>query len=167
MTSKWVWPAGLLLTLICASTALGLEYQWPDYSEPMETTIKVPLYGGSKLTVELPQEFIAASPTVRLHMDIESNFFYSIDGFSERSFEGFLPKISVNGAFIFGSYRIPVRPLPGRQTIALEIDTDYLKPGVNQLKIYAGQEPGITYSCAKSDNCLCFVLYKLWFESER
>lgn len=159
----------LFVAVVCifivTATAYSHEYKWNKFDEPMETTVKVLFNGGSKVDVMLSSDYIEGHKKLKLHMDIESNFFFMIDGYRERSFEGYTPRVSINGALLFGNYKIPVDDLPGRQTVTLEINSKYLKPDWNSLEFTAGKRGDVTYGGCRN-NCTSYFIHKMWFDEK-
>jgi len=122
--------------VIFTKTALSYDYNWSNYTEPYNNTVNVLLNRGSVVYVDLPADYIRNSSTVALHIDLQSNFTYMIDGLEQKGFEGFSPKISVNGGIIFGNYTIAVKALPVRQMAMINIKTKYLKTGKTPLNSF-------------------------------
>ena len=157
----------ILSTLLIAWIALpGLvraDAEWPDYRQPFKSAIGIPLHKSKTISVELPQQLISAATDVCLTIDIESNFYFQIDGYSQKGFEGFTPKVSVNGALLFGNYEIRTKPVPPRQTVDLRIKTKYLKPGRNTLTFDMGIDPELRYECQRGSTCIAYVVRSLQF----
>jgi hypothetical protein len=147
-----------------AQIALSDDYNWHNYAKPYNKTVSVFLNKGSNVYVDLPADYIRNTRIVVLHIDLQSNFTYRIDGLEQKGFEGFSPMISVNGGIIFGNYRIPVKPLPVRQTAMVNIKTKYLKVGKNALKFFLGHEDNVRYSCRGGKACVAFYVHKIWFD---
>jgi hypothetical protein len=150
--------------LLITSQAFSHEYSWPDSNDTFDTTIKVPLYGGSTLNLDLGADYIRNHETVKMQMEIESNFYFKIDGLKQKSFEGFHPKVSVNGAVFFGNYRIRVSDRPGRQKVAVDINSKYLKAGMNTLKFVTGMDNQVKYSCGGANNCTSYFIHRIWLD---
>lgn len=112
----------------------------------------------------MPADYIRNNSAVALHIDLQSNFTYRIDGLEQKGFEGFSPMMSVNGGIIFGNYTIPVKVLPVRQMAMINIKTKYLKAGKNALKFFLGHEDGVRYSCKDGKACVAFYVHKIWFD---
>lgn len=153
-----------VVMLITPSNLFAVSYSWDNHREPFGQALKVPFYGGVKVAVTLPADFILHRDTITLNFDIESNFFFKIDGLQQKSFEGFIPKVSINGGIVFGNYKIPVKDLPGRQTSKILIKTKYLRAGENELKFIFGKESQIRYKCKSGDKCVGYFIRKMWFE---
>ena len=149
--------------IIFTKTALSYDYNWSNYTEPYNNTVNVLLNKGSIVYVDLPADYIRNNSAVPLHIDLQSNFTHRIDGLEQKGFEGFSPKISVNGGIIFGNYTIPVKALPVRQIAMIKIKTKYLKAGKNALKFFLGREDGLRYSCKGGKACIAFYVHKIWF----
>ena len=154
----------MLHLIILNKTALSYDYNWHNYREPYNVTVNVPLNSGSTVYVDLPADYIQNKGAVSLHVDLQSNFTYMIDGLEQKGFEGFSPMISVNGGIIFGKYSILVKALPVRQTAMIKIKTKYLKTGRNSLEFFVGKEGGITYRCRGGKVCIVFYVHKIWFD---
>ena len=154
----------MLHLVIPAKPAFSYDYNWADYTEPYNTTVNVPLHKGSTVYVDLPADYIRNNSSVSLHLDLQSNLTYRIDGLEQKGFEGFFPKVSVNGGAIFGQYTIPVKALPMRQITMISIKTKYLKTGKNGLKFFVGRKSDIRYSCQGGKICIGFYIQKIWFD---
>ena len=150
--------------IILTKTALSYDYNWSNYTEPYNTSVNVLLNKGSNVYVDLPADYIRNNSVVALHIDLQSNFTYMIDGLEQKGFEGFSPMMSVNGGIIFGNYTIPVKALPVRQMAIINIKTKYLKVGKNALKFFLGREDGIRYSCKGGKACIAFYVHKIWLD---
>ncbi len=150
--------------IILAKTALSYDYSWSNYTEPYNNTVNVLLNKGSSVYVDLPADYIRNNSAVALHIDLQSNLTYMIDGLELKGFEGFSAKISVNGGIIFGNYTIPVKALPVRQMAIINIKTKYLKAGKNALKFFLGHEDYVRYSCKGGKTCVAFYVHKIWFD---
>ncbi len=150
--------------IILTKTALSYDYNWSNYTEPYNNTVNVLLNKGSSVYVDLPADYIRNNSAVALHIDLQSNLTYMIDGLELKGFEGFSPKISVNGGIIFGNYTIPVKALPVRQMAMINIKTKYLKAGKNALKFFLGHEDYVRYSCKGGKTCVAFYVHKIWFD---
>ena len=152
------------ITSIMPSRISAAIYSWGNYREPYAQTIKIPLFGGTKITVTLPTDFMMDRDTITLNFDIESNFFFRIDGLQQKGFEGFNPKASVNGRKIFGNYNIPIKELPERQISKLIIKTKHLKDGKNEIEFTFGKKSGLRYKCKRGNECIGYFIHKMWFE---
>jgi hypothetical protein len=150
--------------IIFTKTALSYDYNWSNYTEPYNNTVNVLLYKGSIVYVDLPADYIRNNSAVALHIDLQSNITYMIDGLKQKGFEGFSPMLSVNRGIIFGNYTIPVKALPVRQMAMINIKTKYLKAGKNALKFFLGREGGVRYSCKGGKACIAFYVHKIWFD---
>jgi len=150
--------------IILTKTALSYDYNWSNYTEPYNNTVNVLLNKGSIVYVDLPADYIRNNSAVALHVDLQSNLTYRIDGLEQKGFEGFSPMTSVNGGIIFGNYTIPVKALPVRQMAMINIKTKYLKAGKNAIKFFLGHEDGIRYSCKGGKACIAFYVHKIWFD---
>ena len=150
--------------IILTKTALSYDYNWSNYTEPYNNTVNVLLNRGSIVYVDLPADYIRNSSTVALHIDLQSNLTYMIDGLKLKGFKGFSPMISVNGGIIFGNYNIPVKALPVRQMAMINIKTKYLKAGKNTLKFFLGRDDWVNYSCKGGKACIVFYVHKIWFD---
>jgi len=154
----------LFYLIILTKTALSYDYNWSNYTEPYNNTVDVLLNKGSIVYVDLPADYIRNNSAVALHIDLQSNLTYRIDGLEQKGFEGFSPMMSVNGGIIFGNYTIPVKVLPVRQMAMINIKTKYLKEGKNALKFFLGHEDGVRYSCKGGKACVAFYVHKIWFD---
>jgi hypothetical protein len=150
--------------VIFTTPALPTDYNWNNYTEPYSNTVNVLMNRGSIIYVDLPADYIRKNSVVTLHVDLQSNFTYMIDGLKLKGFKGFSPKLSVNGGIIWGNYNIPVKELPMRQLARINMKTKYLKAGKNALKFFLGREDGISYSCQGGKNCITFYVHKIWFD---
>jgi hypothetical protein len=150
--------------IILTKTALSYDYNWSNYTEPYNNTVNVLLNKGSSVYVDLPADYIRNNSAVALHIDLQSNFTYMIDGLEQKGFEGFSAMISVNGGIIFGNYNIPVKALRLRQMAMINIKTKYLKAGKNALKFFFRVEDGVRYSCKGGKACIAFYVHKIWFD---
>ena len=159
-----VYFSTIAITLIMSSRISAAIVSWDNYRKPFDHTIKVPLFGGITVVVNLPTDIIMDRETITLHFDIESNFFFRIDGLEQKSFEGFSPKVSVNGGTIFGNYNIYVKELPARQISKIKIKTKYLKSGKNEIEFSFGKKGGFQYKCRKGGACVGYFIHKIWFE---
>lgn len=159
---------GLLLTTLGLWTILpGISqanWSWSEYRRPFHQVIGVPLHGSETVEVMLPEHAVRGQPTIVLRVRIESNFIFRIDGFEQKGFEGFTPKVSMNGAMLFGNYEINVKPLPVRQVAQLRIKTKYLKPGRNTLTFSLWVDPQLQYSCERGSRCIAYWIQGLEFE---
>jgi len=159
----------LFYSLVIASSillyvnAFSSDHSWDNYEITYYTTVKVPLHGGTSVLVNLPSEYIKKRKIVCLCIDIESNFTYMIDGLKERGFEGFVPKLSVNGRKLFGCYTIPVKATPANQSVKIDIKTKHLKVGSNDLKFIFTTEPGLRYRCQGGKICMAYSIQKMYF----
>jgi hypothetical protein len=150
--------------IIFPKTALSHDHNWRNYAKPYNKTVSVLLNKGSNVYVDLPADYIRNTRVVVLHIDLQSNFTYRIDGLEQKGFEGFSPMISVNRGIIFGNYRIPVKSLPVRQMAMVNIKTKYLKAGKNALKFFLGHEDNVRYSCRGGNACIAFYVHNIWFD---
>jgi len=137
---------------------------WDNYRNPYGQTLKVPLFGGTKVAVTLPADFMVNRDTITLNFDIESNFFFRIDGLEQKGFEGFSPKVSANGGIIFGNYTISVKELPERQITRIIIKTKYLRAGKNEIEFTFGKDIDLKYKCRRGSECIGYYIHKMWFE---
>lgn len=160
LTFFWV----MLHVIVLTKTARAYDYNWNDYTEPYKITVNVPLSRGSTVYVDLPADYVRNNSFVKLHVDLQSNFTYRIDGLEQKGFEGFSPKISVNGGVVRGNYTIRVKAIPVRQTAILTIKTKYLKAGKNALKFYVGRESEVTYRCKAGKACIVFFVHEIYFD---
>lgn len=154
----------LAITLIMSSPISAAIYSWDNYRKPFGQTLKVPLFGGTKVAVTLPDDFVMDRDTITLNFDIESNFFFRIDGLEQKGFEGFSPKVSVNGGIIFGNYTISVKELPERQITRIIIKTKYLRAGKNEIEFTFGKDIDLKYKCKRGSECIGYYIHKMWFE---
>ena len=150
--------------IILNKTAFSYDYNWNNHTEPYNNTVNVFMNRGSIVYVDLPADYIRNKSAVALHIDIQSNFTYMIDGLELKGFEGFFPMISVNRGIIFGNYNIPVKERPVRQMTVLKIKTKYLKAGKNTLKFFLGRDDWVNYSCKGGKACIAFYVHKIWFD---
>jgi len=148
-----------------SSWIFASTHTWKDHSKPLAQSIKIPLFGGTKVVVSLPADFIKGRDTITLNCDIESNFFFRIDGLEQKGFEGFHPKASINGGIIFGNYDIPVKESPARQISKISIKTKYLKAGKNEIEFTFGKKNEYQYKCKKGSACVGYYIHKIWFEN--
>ena len=156
-----VYFSTIAITLIMSSRISAAIVSWDNYRKPFDHTIKVPLFGGITVVVNLPTDIIMDRETITLHFDIESNFFFRIDGLEQKSFEGFSPKVSVNGGTIFGNYNIYVKELPARQISKIKIKTKYLKSGKNEIEFSFGKKGEFQYKCRKGSACVGYFIHKI------
>lgn len=150
--------------IILTKPALSYDYNWSNYTEPYNNTVNVFMNRGSIVCVDLPADYIRNNSTVALHIDLQSNFTYMIDGLKLKGFRGFSPMISVNGGIIFGNYNIPVKARPVRQMAMINIKTKYLKAGKNTLKFFLGRDDWVSYNCKGGKACIAFYVHKIWFD---
>lgn len=154
----------MLHSIVITSTARSKEYNWSNYQEPYKIKVNVALFKGSSVYVHLPADYVQNNDFIKLHVDVQSNFTYTIDGLAQKGFEGFSPKISINGGIIRGNYHIPVKATPVRQTATVKIRTNYLKAGKNRLKFYVGKEDAINYRCKTGRSCIGFFVHEIFFD---
>jgi len=150
--------------IVLTKTAFSDDYNWSNYTEPYNNTVNVFMNRGSIVYVDLPADYIRNKSAIVLHIDIQSNFTYMIDGLALKGFKGFSPMISVNGGIIFGNYNIPVKALPMRQMATINIKTKYLKAGENTFKFFLGRDDWVNYSCKGGKACIVFYVHKIWFD---
>jgi len=147
-----------------SSWTIAAIHSWDSYNKPLAQPIKIPLFGGTKVVVSLPADFIKGRDTITLNCDIESNFFFRIDGLEQKGFEGFNPKASINGGIIFGNYNIPVKESPARQISKISINAKYLRAGKNEIEFTFGKKNQYKYKCKKGNACVGYTIHKIWFE---
>jgi hypothetical protein len=156
----------LVLFLVPAYDALAYEYTWEDYRKPFTELVRVPSYthGTSTVYLDLPQDTVNSHESITLHLDIASNFLFSIDGSARKSFEGWSAYCSVNSAGFFGKHRIRVNDLPERQTSSISIRTKDLKAGRNTLEFsMAANDNRLRYTFTGSQVPIVFGIHKMWF----
>jgi hypothetical protein len=161
-SSRCICLAGLIVWLVLPGLAQADEY-WSAIQQPFKKTLRIPLHGSQTVAVDLPQQLIDTRKDVCLTVDIESNFYFHIDGFTQKGFEGFTPKVSVNKALLFGNYEIGAKPLPARQTVDVHIKTKYFKAGRNTLTFALGVDPQLHYECQRGSKCIAYFIRGLQF----
>ena len=77
--------------IILTKTALSYDYNWSNYKEPYNNTVDVFMNRGSIVYVDLPADYIRNKSAIALHIDLQSNFTYMIDGLALKGFKGFPP----------------------------------------------------------------------------
>ena len=154
-----------VLLLLPAYDALSYDYTWDDYRRPFAQLVRVPLYtsGTSSVYLDLPQELLNSRESLTLNLDIESNNIWKIDGAERKSFEGWSPYCSVNGAVFFGKHRIQVNDLPMRQTTLISLSSKDLKAGRNTLEFSMGANTPATWRCPSGQICIAYGIHKMWF----
>lgn len=156
----------IIVVFFCSrATAFAGEGHWPDFALPYSNRVNVYLNQPAVVSVDLPARYLQEHESVIFNIDIESQFTYMIDGLKQMGFQGFTPKMSVNGAMVFGNYIIPVNALPKRQQAKVRIKSRYLRPGKNELRFYTGKEGSVRYRCKGGKFCIVYVLHQLWFEN--
>lgn len=155
----------VIIYMMCpAETLWAEEYNWNDFTKPYTTKVNVRINKGSTVCVDLPEDYLQNNIYVKLHIDLQSNFTYMIDGLKQKGFEGFSPKISINGGIIRGNYTIQVKKTPLRQTVPVDIKTKYLRTGKNELRFHVGKENNVKYSCKGGNECVVFFVREISFD---
>jgi len=124
----------LSFSILCLSFANSYseEISWNDYREPAHD-IRVIHKERTTIYVDIPDDFIVNKKELTLILTVKSNVSLRSALKREQGFHLFYPSIKVND-HLFGSYRIPVKDLPGEQTHEVKIKTKHLNPGINKLQ---------------------------------
>jgi hypothetical protein len=145
--------------------ASSYKYTWDDCTRPFTQLVRVPSYisGTAFVYLDLPHELLSTRESLTLNLDIESNNIWKIDGLERKSFEGWTPYCSVNGAVLFWRHMIRVNHLPARQTTSISLSTKDLKPGWNTLEFSMGTTTPATWRCIGGETCIAYGIHKMWF----
>jgi len=166
MKQSWIIFFAAAFTAFFLTSLTGSASEWKQFDEAYRETVAVPLNGRAFIYVDLPAEHLMSNRSMTLHINLETHMTYSIDGFKQKSFEGFTPKLSVNGGLFRGNYTIRVKSLPTCQTSTVKIKTSYLKAGRNTLKFYMGQNTGLRYTCKGGKTCNAYSIHEIRFACE-
>jgi len=132
---KWnhfcVLSLSVVLLVLISSMAWAEHFDWSDYREPLSNLMTVCHNKSATITVNLPKDFLKNNKKITLSLEVESR----TNTLSQKrpGFEDFNCYINIKGSF-FGSYRIPAKNYPKRQTQRIEIKSKHLKAGQNTLK---------------------------------
>lgn len=123
------------------SVACAENVTWDDYRKPLQESFRVrqnkkePVESVTVI-VNLPDTFLRNRETIVLVIDIESQ--------TEGDFATFTPFLKANDV-TFGSYKIPVKKSPKRQTQQVEIKSKHLQTGQNRFKFFYNWKEQGTY----------------------
>lgn len=121
-----------IILVLLKSVACAENVTWDDYRKPFQKSFRVrqnkkePVESVTVI-VNLPETFLRNRETIVLVIDIESR--------TEGDFATFTPFLKANDA-TFGSYKIPVKDSPNRQTRQVEIKNKHLQAGQNRFKFF-------------------------------
>jgi hypothetical protein len=163
-TAKYFLAIVFLLGLL-PYDAFPYEYTWYDCRTPFTQFIQVPTFtsGSSTVYLDLPENLINTHNEITLTIDIESNLIIKHDGLEQRTFSNWTAYCSVNGAWLFGKHRLPVNPLPSRQTCSIAIATKDLKPGRNTLEFsMAPTDANVNWSGIYGKKIVAYGIHRMW-----
>jgi len=147
----------LIMLLMVSSTVWAEDFTWADYRAPFSDLITVCHNKSAAITVDLPKDFLQSHEKITLSVEVESRT--NTLAQKRPGFEDFDCYISIKGSF-FGTYRIPVKSYPKRQSQQIEIKSKHLKPGKNTLRA-AFRWKNQNWSCKGS--CCGYYIHQMYF----
>jgi hypothetical protein len=152
----------------CSTYNTSEHYKWPDLNQPLFRTIAIPLYGDAIIDVNVQEALLQQSNTITIRISMGTPFQVTNPTMGTSSgFNGFNPKIAVNGSRFTGVYpiRFMINENENQINAYVKIKTEHLKPGLNNLSFDAGKESNIRYACSGDQyNCDAIYIKKMWIE---